>query len=278
VSKLGSVIGFSAEAGIWIAGAALIAGAAGMHWSVDLPKVDLAGLIPVKSASVASGSPGTAAITSPSVSAAASKSPSPSRAAATSPVEGLKAFFAADDLEFEAKAALKLTGMAAGTILYGTQTVTMDYKAGDGALSVRAEFGSHSQSADGVVLGDAAYTRENLGDWVKSGRNQNDIKTITMYFAGRTFTDKGVETKNKKPLHRIEVTDGIAFNADYARYNGVTDTHMALVYWVDDTGLPVMFNLSGNYSMTYQGLLESIQIEGDWTITKTSGVTITAPI
>ena len=58
MSKLGGVIAFSAEAGIWIAGAALIASAAGMHWRVDLPSVDLDALTGAKSSASASGSPG----------------------------------------------------------------------------------------------------------------------------------------------------------------------------------------------------------------------------
>ena len=70
VSRLGSAIAFGAEAGIWIAGAALIASAAGMHWSVDLPSVDLDALTGAKSSAAASGSPGASLnITSPTPSA-----------------------------------------------------------------------------------------------------------------------------------------------------------------------------------------------------------------
>jgi len=70
VSRLGSAIAFGAEAGIWIAGAALIASAAGMHWSVDLPTVDLDALTGAKSSAAASGSPGASLnITSPTPSA-----------------------------------------------------------------------------------------------------------------------------------------------------------------------------------------------------------------
>ncbi|HEX7611294.1 MAG TPA: hypothetical protein VF371_00880 [Candidatus Limnocylindrales bacterium] len=58
MSRLGNAIAFGAEVGIWIAGAALIAGAAGMHWSVDLPSVDLDALTGAKSSAAASGSPG----------------------------------------------------------------------------------------------------------------------------------------------------------------------------------------------------------------------------
>jgi hypothetical protein len=70
VSRLGSAIAFGAEAGIWIAGAALIASAAGMHWSLDLPSVDLDALTGAKSSAAASGSPGASLnITSPTPSA-----------------------------------------------------------------------------------------------------------------------------------------------------------------------------------------------------------------
>jgi len=56
LSKLGGVIAFSAEAGLWIAGAALIASAAGMHWSVDLPAVNLSALTGSSPSAAASGS------------------------------------------------------------------------------------------------------------------------------------------------------------------------------------------------------------------------------
>lgn len=70
VSRLGSAIAFGAEAGIWIAGAALIASAAGMHWSVDLPTVDLDALTGAKSSASTSGSPSASLhIKSPTLSA-----------------------------------------------------------------------------------------------------------------------------------------------------------------------------------------------------------------
>lgn len=58
MGKLGRVIGFSAEASLWIAGAALVAGSVGMHWNVDLPKVDLSGLVPANATPAASAGHG----------------------------------------------------------------------------------------------------------------------------------------------------------------------------------------------------------------------------
>lgn len=74
MSKLGSATAFAAEAALWIAGAALVAGAAGAHWKVDVPNVDLSGLLgstPSASASAGpSASHGTgAATTSPAATA-----------------------------------------------------------------------------------------------------------------------------------------------------------------------------------------------------------------
>ena len=58
MSKLGSATTFAAEAALWIAGAALVAGAAGMHWTVDVPNVDLGGLMGSSPSAAASVGPG----------------------------------------------------------------------------------------------------------------------------------------------------------------------------------------------------------------------------
>jgi len=72
VGKFGGMIGLSAEAGLWIAGAALVAGSVGMHWNVDLPKVDLSGLMPASTAPAASAGHG-----------ASSPTPAPSKSPTT---------------------------------------------------------------------------------------------------------------------------------------------------------------------------------------------------
>ncbi len=79
MSKLGSAIVFSAEAAIWIAGAALIASAAGMHWRVDIPTVDLGAVMGPKPSATASGSP------APTSAATLTRSPKPGSSPTAAP-------------------------------------------------------------------------------------------------------------------------------------------------------------------------------------------------
>ena len=57
MSKLGGFTAFAAEAALWVSGAALIASAAGAHWSFDPSTVDLGKLLGSGPSPTASTSP-----------------------------------------------------------------------------------------------------------------------------------------------------------------------------------------------------------------------------
>jgi hypothetical protein len=135
-----------------------------------------------------------------------------------------------------------------------------------------------TSSSDRVYLGASTYYRDNGSKWAKRARLDQDIRPLTILFTNRAFTNKGLEAKADKQLHRIEITDTASFDSEYETAQGVSNANLTLVFWTDDQGIPVAYNLSGTFVMVVKGLSENFEINEDWSIVKTSGVTISAPI
>jgi hypothetical protein len=253
LSRLGSISAFAAEAALWVAGAALIAGAAGMHWSVSLPAVDF---LP-----------------------AASASPPPSPAVSTLPVVRFKAFLSKPTLQFTARLDQTLTISGASIQIQETTTGTVAYRSGDANSSLTNKILGVTETEDEVSLGKTTYTREDGGKWTKRDRVPADTAgTPEMLSPAQTFNVAGLETKNGVRLHRIETADTSALNA--ALQAGGTGTHykLTLVFWVADDGTPAAIEVAGTYQDTVNEAPVTVTVDEQWTITATSGVTITAPI
>ena len=253
MSRLGSMTAFTAEAALWVAGAALIAGAAGMHWSVDLPAVNL---FP-----------------------AASASPPPSPAASTQPVVRFKAFLAKPTLQFVAKIDETATISGASILIQETITGTLSYRSGDASSSLTNKILGVTKTQDQVMLGKTTYLRENGGKWSKRNRVPGDTAgTPEMLSASQTLNDAGLEARNGVQLHRIEAIDTSALGAALATGGTGRQYRVTLVFWVADDGTPAAVDLAGTYQDTVNGAPVTVTFEQHWTITATSGVTITAPI
>jgi hypothetical protein len=273
VSKLGGVIAFSAEAGIWIAGAALIASAAGMHWSVDLPAVDLSALTGPSPSAAASGSPSASG---------AVKSPTPSATPTLAPiVQKFQAYQARSDFQFKATLTRSETGIMGGTPIQVTMTGTLSVKGGDQAGSFKTTGSGDVTTNDAVVLGNYRYVRANGGSWTQSTRSAAEIES-SKYFVSPTlvFLDKGVEIKNGAQLHRLELEYGSAYSDRVAKGIEPTATGSQIMFtiWVHDDGAPVVFRHDGWLEMPIDGTPTMITVVQEITVTATSGVTITAPI
>jgi hypothetical protein len=253
-------IAFAAEAALWVTGAALIASAAGATW--PMPSVDLSSLLAGPSAG-------------PSVSAAPTASATPTILTAA---QKLQAFFARPDLEFEAKGSATMKIQANGVTANGASTTTVDYKAGDTSRSTKLTLNGKTSPSDRINLGQTHYARDNGGPWTSRPRNDNDTRTVTILFTNREFADKGMETKGGRQVHRIDVSDSAAFNADYNSAQGTANAAMSLVFWTDDGGVPVAYQLSGTFGVVVSGVSESFTIDEQWSFVKTSGITIKAPV
>jgi hypothetical protein len=253
-----SPVAFVAEAALWVTGAALIAGAAGASWS--MPNVDLGVLL-----------------ARPSASSSIGPSPTPVVSAAPSVADKMQAFFANPNLQFEAKATATVKIQAGGATQSGTQTMTLDYNAGDTSKSTQLTMNGKTSTSDRINLAQTSYSRSNGGAWSSRARVDADSRPIAIVFTGREFSVGGVETKNGQSVHRIEVTDSSAFNSDYDSAQGAASASMTLVFWADDAGTPAAYELSGTFGAVVNGVSESLAIDEQWTFVKTSGVTIKAP-
>jgi len=272
VGRLGRAIGFSAEAGIWIAGAALIAGAAGMHWSVDLPAVDLSTLTGAKSSAAASGSPSAST---------AVKSPTPAPSPTVSPiVSKYLAVVAGPDFQFKAKFNETLTFTLNETSYNDVHTGTMSYRGGDTS-------DSHTETINGVVakydyvsLANAQYESKNGAAWTKSARPATDVASNRLLFTPTmAFVDKGVETRAGAQLHRLEIADVNAFSkAMLNTSDSATGAQLKYTVWVTDEGTPADFKIEGWEQALVSGVSTKVTTVEEFLVTATSGVTIAAPI
>jgi hypothetical protein len=252
MGRLGSVTAFTAEAALWVAGAALVAGAVGMHWSVDLPAINL---LP-----------------------AASRQPS-SPAATTQPVLRFQAFLARPTLQFKAKLDQTLTISGASIQIQQTASGTLAYRTGDTSSSITTKVLGVSKTEDQIALGSVTYTRENGGKWTKRTRVVSDTAgNQEMLSPTQALIDKGYEVKNGVQLHRLEAADTTAFDAAMTAGRTSTDYQMNLVFWVTDDGTPAALEITGTYHDTVDEAPVIVTVDQRWTITATTGVTITAPI
>lgn len=276
------MVAFSAEAGIWIAGAALIASAAGMHWSADLPKVDLDALTGAKSSASASGSPVASASASPFASASAAvKSPTPGPPATISPIVGkYLAVVAKPDFQFKCRYTSSTTFTLSGTAYDDNLAGTMSYKAGDAADSRTETINGVVTTYDYVYLGSTQYESRDGAAWTKSARPASDVASSKLLFTPAVmFVDRGVETKNGAQLHRLEIADADAFSkAMLKASDGTTAAQLKYTVWVADDGTPAGFRIEGWMQTPVGGVSTKATTVEEFLVTATSGVTITAPI
>lgn len=276
MSKLGGITALAAEAALWITGAALIASAAGMHWSMDLPGVDLSGLTGSTPSAAASASH--TAGTSPSL---AVKSGAPGASPTiSSVVQKYQAYVARPGFQFKAKYADSQTFTLNGTPYLITQSGTMSYEAGDDSDSRRETVNGTVTTFDYVHIGSFTYESKNGAAWTKSARSDADIASDKLQFApSMLFVDMGVETKNGAQLHRLEVADPTAFSKALLKTtSGGTDAQVTYTAWVQDDGTPAAFRVEGWVVEPVSGVSTKITVVEEFRLIATSGVTITAPI
>jgi hypothetical protein len=262
LSRIGGVTSFAAEASIWIAGAAIVAGAVGAHWIMpSLPSVDLGGLI---------------AESSPRSSASPVASPGASATPATV-VDRFQSFWTSWDSQYVISYVGTQSATSGKTTTASTIDGTISSSGNDCSYATGATQGGQRGSLDTILVGTGKYTRSNGGAWQKIARAATDRCTVPPLLKSRAFIYKGVETKNGAQLHRFEVADPAQWSAEWQAYAGLSNVKDNLIYWVNLDGTPAAFQLSGSNDATSGGKLSHVTFTTDYTITKLSGVTITAP-
>lgn len=251
MGRLGSATAFTAEAALWVAGAALIAGAVGMHWSVELPALNL---LP-----------------------AASQQPH-SPAATTQPVVHLHAFLAKPTFQFKATIDETASISGAGILTKVADNGRVTYRSGDATSSMTTTILGVSSTEDLVILGNFTYTRDNGGKWTKRTRVAADRGgSAEMFSPTQPLIDKGLEMKSGIQLHRLEAADTIPLGNALA--SGTRSGYrISLVFWTAEDGTLEDMEVVGTYQDIVSETPVTVTMDQNWTITATSGVTITAPI
>jgi hypothetical protein len=261
-----------AEFSLWVAAAALIAGAAGMR----LPAGLLAPSTPAPMASVPGG-PGPLAAASPS--AVPTLAPAPTPVPTLSPlVARFQANLARKDFQFQATGTESLSYASAGQSQDVVAAISINYKAGDEADTSKLTAAGQTSVRDSVNTGTHDYERVNGGPWIDKPRPKTDrASSLAMFSPKRLFVDTGVETKNDKRLHRLEAADPGGFSAEMATLQSATDVHLTLTFWTNDAGVPAAFRMDGTLQISVRGVEIRETIAQELTFNKLSGVSIAAP-
>jgi len=268
LSKFGGFTAFSAEAALWVAGAALIAGAVGAHWS--MPNVDVAGLV---AASTSPGASVSHAPTSPTPKAKPTPSPSP-----LPPLDAYLKLVVRSDFQFEAtsKETVSFNGKA---VISGTES-GIESAHGDDCSSVQNYTGGSYAKLQVVMIGSDEYKKTDNAAWTKTARGNLTCDPIFLLrYTG--LADKGTDTKNGVKTHRLEVSDAVQYSSYYEKHvEGLAGTlaQSTLKIWVKDDGTPVAVETVLSYTPTVNGVARPTVINTSYAFTKFSGVTITAPI
>jgi len=243
LSKVGSITAFAAEASLWLAGAALIAGAAGAHW--DTPSVDVDSLI-------AQAWPGA----SPSL------------------VTSYTSKVTASDFQASGSIAGTISVTSGGQKTDGTYSGTFKIKGNDSSSTMTMTLGGSKSTGEQVSVGGSDYSRTNNGTWTKTARSSTGFSFSLLTAGG--VTDKGVETHTGQRLHRLDLvkpTDAKSLFSDPTMAAGT----YTVVLWARDDGTPAGMTVSGSWSQAMNGAPAQATISLDYNFEALSGVTIVAP-
>ncbi len=240
MSKVGSLTAFAAEASLWLAGAAIVAGAAGAHW--DTPSVDFEQLWPAASSSL---------------------------------VKDFTSNVSASDFQASGSIAGTVSVTASGATIDGTYTGTFKMKGKDGASTMALTVAGAKTTNDSVSVGDSDYSRTNDGAWTRTARSSTGLYLPSLTAGG--LTDKGVEDHNGQKLHHLDLVKAPDPKTLFSNPAMTTGTY-AVVLWAKDDGTPAGMSISGTYSEDVNGEPAQATISLDFNFDSLSGVTIEAPV
>ena len=271
MSKLGRVTAFTAEAALWVTGAALIASAAGMHWKVDILGTSLGNLVGAQASISAS----------PSSSGGVAVTPAPGASPTMSPVgQKFLAFVSQTNLQYRAKVWVEFTGAGSGRTVTSSESGTLSSGKGATSTSYRMTLNGAVTTNDKIILGGTTYQRVNGAAWTKAATTAADATSSGPSVGSRMqFADAGLETKNGLELHRLELINTGEFADSMTKSLGssFTSNDETLTVWVHDDGTPVVLEVDGSFAGTTNGVAFTGTMIERFTYVTFSGVTITAP-
>jgi hypothetical protein len=243
LSKVGSITAFAAEASLWLAGAAIVAGAAGAHW--DMPSVDAGSLIDKVWP-----------------------------AASPSLVESYTSRVSASDFQASGSIAGTVSVTISGKKVDGTYSGVFKSNGNDSSSTTTLTFPGSTTTSDEVSVGDSTYSRTDGGAWTKKARSSTGLYLAAIATGG--VTDKGIETHNGQRLHHLDPVNPPDAKSLLNNPNMTAGT-IAVVLWAKDDGTPAGFTISGSWSEEVDGEPAQSTISLDYSFEALSGVTIVAP-
>jgi hypothetical protein len=243
LSKVGRITAFAAEASLWLAGAAIIAGAAGAHW--DTPSVDVDSL-------VAQVWPGA----SPSL------------------VTSYTSKVTASDFQASGSIAGTVSLTVGGQKTDGTYSGAFKIRGGDSSSTMTMTLGGSKSTGDQVSVGGSDYSRTNNGKWTKAARSSTGLSFPRLTAGG--LTDKGVETHSGQRLHHLDLVKPPDAKSLFSDPNMATGTYV-VVLWAKDDGTPAGLTVSGSWTLQVSGGPAQATISLDYSFDALSGVTIEVP-
>ena len=250
MSKVGGITAFAAEASLWLAGAAIIAGAAGAHW--DTPSVDVNSLI-------AQAWPGA----SPSL------------------VPSYTSKVTASDFQASGSIAGTVSVTISGQKTDGTYSGAFKIKGNDSAQSMTLDMAATSATpasssvSDSVDSGGFTYSRTDGGAWTKAAKTSDT--SIQSIIAQVGLADQGVESHFNQQLHRLESTKTVPPSVMFSDMTGITNAVVALTFWAKDDGSPAGMTMAATYTQATSGTSGDVSLRMDVSFDSLSGVTIEVP-
>ena len=276
MSMIGRSTAFAAEAALWIAGAAIVAGAAGVHFNVDIP-IDMSSLTGPTPSPSASASPSATPALSLSL-----RTLAPGESPTASPlVAKYQAYVATTGYQLVAKFTGSTSAIVSGKPVEVTTSGTTSYKNGDHDDFARLTTEGTVTTVRFVAVGSSQYKSINGAAWVQTARPSTDSASERLDFAPvGMFLDRGVETKNGLQLHRLDIADPVAYSKATVQNStsGATDAQLTYTAWVNDDGIPAAIRIDGWEIGPENGVSTKVTATIEYRIIATSGVAITAPI
>jgi hypothetical protein len=245
VGKLGGVTAFAAEASLWIAGAAMVAGAAGAHW--NMPSVDVGALI-------AQSWPG----------------------ASSSLVKNFTSRITASDFQASGPVAGTMTVTAASQKLDGTFAGAIKLSGKDSSLTLTTSMTGSKTTTETVSVGDSDYERTNGGKWTRSARSSTGLD-ISSFLSAGSLTDKGVQSHGGRQLHRLETGKPLDPKTVGFGDSSMSNPKFTLTFWAKDDGSPAGMMMAGTWTQAMSGAAANATMSLDFNFEKLSGVEIAAP-
>jgi|ERR1035437_636241 hypothetical protein len=270
MSAVGRATIFAAEAALWIAGAAIVAGVAGGHWNIDVP-IDMSSLTgdaPAPTASPSASATPTLVIQTLAPGASPTVSPL---------VAKYQAYAARTDTQLTGKFVETASFTLSGNPHEMTISGTIRSKGGAQTTNQRETVDGAVHTRDMVSIGGTDYESVDGNAWTKtatpstSGSMANPPATLLL--------EHGVETKNGLQLHRLDAADPVAFSKEMVKQTtGATDAQVTATIWVDDDGAPQALRMEGWFVMPLSGVSTKMTFAYDLRVVAHTDFTITAPI